>query len=83
MAQAKSSPLGLAAAAASWSALCAGARAVELTDGCGSKTHPSRRRSFNAELERGCPIEAGPRPDEEPFIEPRDTRKMDKGPMSR
>jgi membrane protein len=33
---------------------------------------------FNAELERGRRIEAGDaRPDEEPFVEPRDTRKMD------
>ena len=28
-------------------------------------------------------IEAGHRPDEEPFIEPRDTRKMEKEPTSR
>jgi len=33
---------------------------------------------FNAELERGRRIEAGEvRPDEEPFVEPRDTRKLD------
>ncbi|MDP9135305.1 MAG: YihY/virulence factor BrkB family protein [Actinomycetota bacterium] len=33
---------------------------------------------FNAELERGRRIEAGDaRPDEEPFVEPRDTKKMD------
>jgi membrane protein len=33
---------------------------------------------FNAELERGRRIEAGDvRPDEEPFVEPRDTRKLD------
>src|SRR5436305_4029561 len=38
---------------------------------------------FNAELARGRHIEAGHRPDEEPFIEPRDTRKMAKEPMSR
>jgi membrane protein len=31
---------------------------------------------FNAELERGRRIEAGHRPDQEPFVEPRDTRKM-------
>jgi membrane protein len=31
---------------------------------------------FNAELERGRCIEAGNPPDREPFIEPRDTRKM-------
>jgi membrane protein len=31
---------------------------------------------FNAELERGRRIEAGQRPDREPFVEPRDTRKM-------
>jgi membrane protein len=31
---------------------------------------------FNAELERGRSIEAGNPPDREPFIEPRDTRKM-------
>jgi membrane protein len=31
---------------------------------------------FNAELERGRFIEAGNPPDREPFIEPRDTRKM-------
>jgi membrane protein len=31
---------------------------------------------FNAELERGRAIEAGRPPDREPFIEPRDTRKM-------
>jgi membrane protein len=34
---------------------------------------------FNAELERGRAIEAGMRPeDQEPFAEPRDTRKMEK-----
>ena len=34
---------------------------------------------FNAELERGRRIEAGDaRPDEEPFVEPRDTKKLDK-----
>jgi len=34
---------------------------------------------FNAELERGRRIESGDaRPDEEPFVEPRDTTKMDK-----
>jgi membrane protein len=38
---------------------------------------------FNAELERGRSIQAGNPADREPFIEPRDTRKMDKGPMSR
>ncbi|MEA2331849.1 MAG: rane protein [Thermoleophilaceae bacterium] len=33
---------------------------------------------FNAELERGRAIEAGMRPpDKEPFVEPRDTRKME------
>jgi membrane protein len=31
---------------------------------------------FNAELERGRSIEAGNPPEREPFIEPRDTRKM-------
>ena len=31
---------------------------------------------FNAELERGRQIEAGHPPDKEPFLEPRDTRKM-------
>jgi membrane protein len=31
---------------------------------------------FNAELERGRQIEAGHPADEEPFVEPRDTRKM-------
>ena len=31
---------------------------------------------FNAELERGRRIEAGMPPDREPFVEPRDTRKM-------
>jgi len=31
---------------------------------------------FNAELERGRQIEAGHPPDEEPFLEPRDTKKM-------
>jgi membrane protein len=33
---------------------------------------------FNAELERGRAIEAGHPKDKEPFVEPRDTRKMDK-----
>jgi membrane protein len=34
---------------------------------------------FNAELERGRRIESGDaRPDEEPFVEPRDTKKLDK-----
>jgi membrane protein len=32
---------------------------------------------FNAELERGRAIEAGHPEDEEPFVEPRDTRKID------
>ena len=32
---------------------------------------------FNAELERGRQIEAGHPAEEEPFLEPRDTRKMD------
>jgi membrane protein len=32
---------------------------------------------FNAELERGRAIEAGMPEDREPFVEPRDTRKMD------
>jgi membrane protein len=32
---------------------------------------------FNAELERGRAIEAGHPEEEEPFVEPRDTRKMD------
>jgi len=32
---------------------------------------------FNAELERGRFIEAGNPPEREPFIEPRDTRKME------
>jgi membrane protein len=31
---------------------------------------------FNAELERGRSIEAGHPSEEEPFLEPRDTRKM-------
>jgi len=35
---------------------------------------------FNAELERGRAIEAGHPADEEPFVEPRDTRKMDTQP---
>jgi membrane protein len=36
---------------------------------------------FNAELERGRQIEQGMRPeDKEPFVEPRDTRKMEKKP---
>jgi membrane protein len=33
---------------------------------------------FNAELERGRAIEAGHPEDEEPFVEPRDTRKLDR-----
>jgi membrane protein len=33
---------------------------------------------FNAELVRGREIEGGRDPDEEPFVEPRDTRKLDK-----
>jgi membrane protein len=33
---------------------------------------------LNAELERGRAIEAGHPEGEEPFAEPRDTRKMDK-----
>jgi membrane protein len=38
---------------------------------------------FNAELERGRAIEAGMRPeDREPFVEPRDTRKMEHAPDS-
>jgi membrane protein len=32
---------------------------------------------FNAELERGRRIEGGHPEDEEPFVEPRDTRKLD------
>jgi membrane protein len=32
---------------------------------------------FNAEAERGRQIEAGHPQDEEPFLEPRDTRKLD------
>ena len=32
---------------------------------------------FNAELERGRAIEAGQPADREPFMEPRDTRKME------
>ncbi len=32
---------------------------------------------LNAELERSRQIEAGLPPDEEPFLEPRDTRKLD------
>ena len=31
---------------------------------------------FNAELQRGRRIEAGFPPDREPFVEPRDTRRM-------
>jgi membrane protein len=31
---------------------------------------------FDAELERGRQIEAGQPPEQEPFLEPRDTRKM-------
>ncbi len=34
---------------------------------------------LNAELERGRRIEAGQPPDREPFVEPRDTRKMRRG----
>jgi membrane protein len=34
---------------------------------------------FNAELERGRQIAAGQPEDREPYLEPRDTRKMDKG----
>jgi membrane protein len=34
---------------------------------------------LNAELERGRQIEGGHPEDEEPFLEPRDTRKMEKG----
>jgi membrane protein len=34
---------------------------------------------FNAELERGRQIEAGHPADREPFLEPRDTRKLEKG----
>ena len=33
---------------------------------------------FNAELERGRAIEAGHPEHKEPFVEPRDTRKLDK-----
>ena len=32
---------------------------------------------FNAELERGRRLEAGQRADDEPYVEPRDTRKLD------
>jgi membrane protein len=32
---------------------------------------------LNAELERGRQIEGGHPPDREPFLEPRDTRKME------
>ena len=35
---------------------------------------------FNAELERGRQIEAGQPADKEPFLEPRDTRKMETSP---
>jgi membrane protein len=35
---------------------------------------------FNAELERGRAIEAGMPADKEPFVEPRDTRKMENSP---
>jgi membrane protein len=35
---------------------------------------------FNAELERGRQIEAGHPPEKEPFLEPRDTRKMKNPP---
>ena len=34
---------------------------------------------FNAEIERGRQIEAGQTAEREPFLEPRDTRKLDKG----
>jgi virulence factor BrkB len=34
---------------------------------------------FNAELERGRAIEAGHPEEREPFVEPRDTRKIEKG----
>lgn len=34
---------------------------------------------FDAELQRGRAIEAGHPPDKEPYVEPRDTRKFDKG----
>jgi membrane protein len=38
---------------------------------------------FNAELERERAIEEGMRPeDKEPFVEPRDTRKMQQQPTS-
>lgn len=37
----------------------------------------------NAEIERGRAIEAGQPADREPFIEPRDTRKMDDPPRAR
>jgi membrane protein len=36
---------------------------------------------FNAELERARQIEAGQPPDKEPFLEPRDTRKMKNSPV--
>jgi membrane protein len=32
---------------------------------------------LNAELERGRRIETGHPPEKEPFVEPRDTRKLD------
>ena len=35
---------------------------------------------FNAELERGRAIESGQSADKEPFLEPRDTRKMEDKP---
>jgi membrane protein len=35
---------------------------------------------FNAEIERGRQIAAGVPPEQEPFLEPRDTRKMRSGP---
>jgi membrane protein len=38
---------------------------------------------FNAELERGRAIEAGLPEEEEPFVEPRDTRKMENPPPRR
>jgi membrane protein len=38
---------------------------------------------FNAELERGRAIETGHPPGEEPYVEPRDTRKLDPAPHPR
>ena len=35
---------------------------------------------LNAELERGRQIEGGLPPDEEPFLEHRDTKKLGRGP---